>query len=92
MSTLFDLPVTLSPRLQWMQRHFINVDHSPHCPEVPYMAVLPMEQHRFMELPTIMAEAWRLYEEEGRIGYGMTEQEALIDLIANSGIPHWNQP
>lgn len=34
----------------------------------------------------------RLLEDWGMIGYGNTEEESIVDLAVNAGIPLWNEP
>ena len=88
---LFDIPPSLSPRLQWMEKHHIKIHYSPECAESPWLALMPFEEHRAMNIGDIMAEACRLYDEQGRLGYGSSEDDALAEMARKSGIQLWNE-
>lgn len=82
MDALFDLPETLSPRLQWIQRHgvSINRDDSPGGIEFgPYFASVPTS-------PEGHPNEWM-----SCIGSGPTEDDALVDLARNQGLRLWNE-
>jgi hypothetical protein len=82
MNELFDIPVSKSPRLQWIERHGIQTHHAPHMKEdgTPWSAWLPSNQHS-SGLPM----------DPEACGYGMTEDEAMIDLAIKNRMKGWNE-
>lgn len=85
---LFDVPETLSPRLAWMQKHQIRTHHQPEMVDDldPWTAWLP--RHDWDEnTPTCFA-----LEHEGQVGYGQTEDAAIINLCVKENIRLWNEP
>lgn len=90
MSDLFIIEPSLSPRLKWIAEHGILIHHAPHCDEDPWMAIIPMEGH-CGSVGEIMAEWCGLYDDCDLIGYGQTEDEALIQCAIKNKITLWNQ-
>ena len=87
MSELFDIPPTLSPRLQWFERHDIRIIHNKGVTAgdeddfgnelFPYCAsATPEEVESFWDHAT---------------GYGNTQDDAIVDLAKKLGIKLWNE-
>jgi hypothetical protein len=51
-----------------------------------WLAILPKDKHKGLDVGSIMAEECRLYDEGGLTGYGSTRREAIKDLCAKQGI------
>lgn len=79
---LFPVKESLSPRLKWMREHEIQ---SYECPvdEDPWCAVVVPKGQTFGDVVS------RCREDD--LGYGDTENEALIALAQKLNIPLWNQ-
>ena len=90
MNELFQIEETKSPRLKWLDQHGFMTHEADHLDEDPWMAIIPMEDHKG-NIGEIMAEWCGLYEEMGIIGYGNTEQDAIDDCAAKMKIPLWNE-
>jgi len=89
--TLFEIPEQLSPRLAWIKEHQVRTHHKPGTdPEtsywLPWSAWLP--KHDFS--PTERGCFALAYEHF--VGYGLTEEDAIIDLAKVEKIKLWNQP
>lgn len=84
-----------SPKLRWLKRlkavECVKTHHSAIMIDAPWMAILPETDDRERDVGDIMADKCRLYDEAGWIGYGDTEEEAIIDLCCNMKIPLWNE-
>lgn len=91
MSELFQLPPSLSPRLSWIAAQGILTHHAPHCPEAPWMALQPFKEDTGKDIGTIMAESCRTYDDADALGYGQTEDEAIVDLAKKQGLKLWNE-
>ena len=93
MSELFSIPQTLSPRLKWLKKHAVHT----HFDE----GVTPGEECEVSgerlypwcaltgEVQTNIADA--IFAEEGRVGYGDTEDDAIYDLATKRGWRLWNE-
>lgn len=84
MSDLFpDLAEHKSPRLLWMEENGISMVFSDGLSreEKPWSAI----RGKMDSLDEIAAR-----ELEGNVGYGETEEQALLDLIAQGNVKHWN--
>jgi hypothetical protein len=88
---LFTIPETLSPRLLWIAANCILTHHAPHCPEAPWIAIQPFDGDRGKEVGEIMAESCRLYDDADAIGYGQTEDEAIVSLAKKLNLRLWNE-
>lgn len=76
MNELFDLAPSLSPRLLWMREHGVQTRETTH-------------EERFSDID----DHWLAWLEVGVFGgSGMTEDEAIVDMAKNLGIPLWNEP
>lgn len=94
MDTLFPtLPESKSPRLLWMERHGFLTHHAPHMDDEDdrWMAIIPSLEDRGKEIGEIMESGCRYYEEYVGIGYGKTEEDAMIALCEKKGIKLWNE-
>jgi len=94
MSDLFpDLAPCKSPRLLWLERQGFLTHHNPELSdeESPWIALLPEQEDKDKVVGQIMAESCRLYDEVFGLGYGTTEQEAILDLCKKKSIPLWNE-
>ncbi len=82
---LFSIPEVLSPRLAWIKKHEIRTHHHEHS-EMPWAAWLPAhdysKEHSGCYHPAHGDQA----------GFGMTEEEAVIDLAKTQRMPLWNEP
>jgi len=77
---LFQIEPALSPRLKWMQTHGIKTNYAEHMAyDLPWSAWTSSNDRNGMP------------EDPDRAGYGDSETEALLDLMANNNLPHWNQ-
>ena len=90
---LFTIPESRSPRLVWMEANQIKTHHAPHCEEDPWIAVAFTDDHwkRGANVGEAMAEECVIYEESGRIGYGQTEINAIIELAKKLSLKLWNE-
>jgi len=91
MNDLFPVETSLSPRLRWIAAQKILTHHAPHCPEAPWMAIQPFDKDNGKSIGQIMEESCRLYDDADVIGYGMDENEALVNLAKKLNLPHWTQ-
>ena len=73
-----------------MEKHGFLTHHSPD-EEDPWIAILPEEDDKGKTIGEIMSESCVLYEEEFGIGYGKTEDFAVIALALLKSIPLWNE-
>lgn len=87
---LFQIDETLSPRLKWIAKNGILTHHADHLDEDPWMAIQPFEGHKG-NVGEIMAEWCGLYEECNAIGYGDTEDEAIVALAKKLNLKLWNE-
>lgn len=76
MSELFDLPESKSPRLQWMEKHGIEVS-----PPVTGCKVVTNSWMAFQRFGIDIPETC----------YGHTEDEAITQLALKLGIKLWNE-
>lgn len=80
---LFDVPPQDSPRLAWMKRNGVLLDH---CPEQePYPWIAWLKEH---------GEEWTdalARHGDFVFGYGTTEDEAITDLARSRGLKLWNE-
>lgn len=87
MNELFDIPVSLSPKLKWLEKHGLEIEHFPdvvagqECAETGD-TIYPWSCH-------IKKPEGSLYA-GSQIGTGATEEEAIIDYCHNSGTPHYS--
>lgn len=85
MTELFNLPMTLSPRLAWMKEHGITVlDHGTHLKPGAECELTGKTLYRFQASMT----NWSF---EKRYGWGDTEVDALVDLAKKAEIKLWNE-
>lgn len=96
--TLFEIPpaaISRSGRLKDRLRGFKNAHdiltyRSPNVSraEKPWCALLRAEEDRLADkdLYNCMADSCRIYDETHRIGYGLTERDAIIDLCMQQSI------
>lgn len=89
---LLSVPVSLSPRLRWIQTHGVLTHRSEMERELPWIALIPMERDKGKDIFDCMADNCRLYDEGNLLGYGQTEDEALYALAAKLNLKTWNQP
>lgn len=87
---LFNIEPTLSPRLRWIADNDILTHHAPHCEEAPWMAVQPFDEDKGKDIGNIMAESCRLYDDADALGYGMTQDEAIVNLARKLNLRLWN--
>jgi len=57
----------------------------------PWMAIQPLLIDAGKDLPTIMEESCRIYEEYNIIGYGQSEDDAITNLAKAIGLKLWNE-
>ena len=81
MSELFTIPESKSPRLQWMEKHGIEVsdggrdyEHGDECAETG------QQLYRFMAHG----------KQEGS-GFGVTADDAILDYARTAGFRLWNE-
>lgn len=89
MTTLFDLPETLSPRLRWMKEHgfitcFIDVADRPWSAFIP-MADQVLTGNKAADL-WLHSEKW-----QPLVGEGNSEDDAIIDCAKKRGLRLWNE-
>lgn len=77
---LFEVEESLSPRLAWMQKHKIRTHHAPWVEEAPWSAWHPDNE----------SEEGLPMDPEA-CGYGMNEDEAIVDLAKKLNIKLWNE-
>ena len=84
-----------SPKLRWIKRlkaiEYVKTHHSAIMTDAPWIAILPEMDDQDRDIVDIMADKCRIYDEAGWIGYGDTEESAIIDLCVNVKIPLWNE-
>jgi len=84
MDSLFEIPPTLSPRLQWIDKHQLRTQHCAGLPEAPWCAWLPENDWD--------SETSTAYDgDDDAVGFGLTEDEAVIKLAIIHTIPLWNE-
>lgn len=79
MPDLFNIPPTLSPRLAWIKKHGVTI----HCSKL----LTDDDLEKYAAYIGDETEAIR----SGRVGFGQTEDEALVDLAKLLGVPLWNE-
>jgi hypothetical protein len=87
MSDLFPIPETLSPRLAWMRENRVRThyqikfegmnDGQPDPNMLPWCAWLPSNDDNTIP------------KDPDLCGYGATEIDALMDLVAVTGVKGW---
>ncbi len=79
---LFEVEEVKSPRLLWIEKHGISTHHAAFLADddLPWSAWFPSNEHS-SGLP-LDPEA---------CGYGITENEAIIDLAVKKKIKLWNE-
>lgn len=89
---LFEIPEALSPRLAWIKENNVLTHYASHLEDFddPWTAIIPMEDH-VGTLPQIMAEWCRVYDDANEIGYGATEDDAIVDLAKKLNLKLWNE-
>jgi hypothetical protein len=83
MKTLFPLPDSPSPRLQWLEKHKVKTHHAPHMEEDPWCAFIGT-------FGDVAKECVRM-ENDGRMVYAETENDAIIKLAKHQGWRLWNE-
>lgn len=83
MDELFDIPVSLSPRLQWMRQNEVRTHHAPHCAEAPWCAWTP-DNDAYSDI------ADSVPNDPSLCGYGKTEAEAVESLADKMGVVNWS--
>ena len=74
---LFNLPPSPSPRIKWMREHAIQTHYCADIEDGPWSAWTGS-----------LADA---IETEDGMGYGMTEEDAVIDYAKNANLKLWNE-
>ena len=87
---LFEIPVQLSPRLRWIEKHGFLTHFCDDPDQHPWMAIIPMDGHTG-SIGEIMEEWCGLYDEMDLIGWGDTEREAINDCAVKNKIKLWNE-
>lgn len=86
---LFDLPETPSPKLAWLRKHDLVVEHFPEGEGI--------DEDEFgndvfawtcRRRNATFAATWAKKD----IGAGRTEEEAIFDFCHNSGVKHFSLP
>ena len=77
--TLFDMPDDPSPRLKWMREQGVKTHHAPHCEDSPWCAWFWDNCENGLPI------------DPERCGYGMTEQDAVVDLAKKNNVKLWNE-
>ena len=80
MSELFDIEPSLSPRLKWINEHQFRTHHAPWIEEGPWSAWGP--QNETPEGLPMDPEA---------CGFGMTEDDAIVDPAKKLNLKLWNE-
>jgi len=75
---LFEIPVSESPRRQWLKKHRISTDKS---------SCVPDDEEPWNAWVGDLSEAI----ENDDVGTGTTEDDALCDLAKRLGIRLWNE-
>ena len=85
--SLFDIPESLSPRLTWMLDHEVRTHLQELMREegTPWSAWLPA--HDWDSTCNTCYGA----EFEDYVGFGMTKDDAIVDLAKKSGLKIWNE-
>jgi len=80
MTELFEIKESKSPQLKWKEKHSIVTRYCDYlnCDELPWIAWDKTNQDPDEDMPI----------DQEACGYGMTEQNALLDLTTRVG--HWN--
>ena len=92
MTDLFTIPESKSPRLLWMERHELLTHYSKDDPdESKWMCIQPLPEDRGESIGECMARNCRVYEECNLIGYGSTEQEAIMAWAVKTKTKLWNE-
>lgn len=79
---LLTVPVQLSPRLQWIKKQNVTTHHAPECEE-PWCAFVGT-------MDDLSRECVRM-EDDGRLVYADTEEDAIIKLAISQGWKLWNE-
>jgi hypothetical protein len=80
---LFQVEPVLSPRLKWMQTYGVKTHYAHHMvDELPWSA---------WTASNASIDGDGMPKDPEMAGYGDSETEALLDLMANNNLPHWNQ-
>ena len=87
MSELFAIEKTYSPRSLWMKKHNI---HTHYCKDLDGSECFPWTA--YIGTMEDIANECNLMEYDGRMEYGATEDDALLNLIAKGRVRHWNHP
>ena len=79
---LFEVPVSLSPRLRWMKLNDVRTHESKWARELPWCAWLPSNdtEGNFSRPIPLRPDM---------CGYGKTEQEAVEELADVLGVINW---
>lgn len=80
-----DLPESPSPKLVWLRKHGLETRFDPEladCPESPETGDTCY--------PWIVAQADVIELDRFTLGSGATEDEAILDYCARTGIPHYS--
>lgn len=87
MSELFNLPETLSPRLQWMQDHKVRTHHQPLMDEegTGWTAWLPEHDWDATHPDCYNPEF------EDSVGMAANKEDAIMDMAIKNNIKLWNQ-
>jgi hypothetical protein len=81
MNELFDIPESKAPRLRWMEKHDIRRHRADLDDEnLPWSAWFPENEHE-SGLPM----------DPEACGYGVTENDAIVDLAVKHKIKLWNE-
>ena len=70
------------------EQHGIETYHTPGMDD-PWMAILPSHSDKGKDIMTIFADYCRLYDEAGHVGYGNTEDGAIVALAHQLKLPLW---
>jgi hypothetical protein len=83
---LFQVEPVLSPRLKWIQKHGVKIHYAGHLEEkeLKYSAWLP-----YNDTGDKTEGLWSAVDAE-LVGYGDTEESALLHLMEIENLPHWN--
>lgn len=65
-----------------MNSYVIKTHHAPHAENAPWMALNAKEEDKDKDIAEIAAESCVTYDDEGLIGYGMSEKEAIGNLFS----------
>jgi hypothetical protein len=82
---LFEVPEQLSPRRKWMLAHNVTTVYSAELEDIddPWCAFVG-------GMDELSTHGLRM-EEDGRLKYGQTENEAICELAKQQGWKLWNE-